>query len=288
VPCYRPIEAWAPQDGGALVFREREDCREVKIACGKCIGCLEVRKRDWAIRCLCEAQMHKANSFVTLTYDEKNYEVGLNLIDWQRFMYRLRKKKGPVRFFMGGEYGTEGLRPHWHAILFGCRFSNLQSVGKDLYRSEELEQLWPKGFSSIGEVTYKSASYVAKYVTKKHGEEGRVSRTHVDLRTGEEIEVPNEFGTMSLNPGIGHAWIWKNWREVYLARDGIVEKGGRVSPSPRYFDKQLEKIDVDLREYKSYERYKKSKEFLGDTTRKRLETRELIATENHKRKRLKI
>ena len=119
--CYRPFVAYAPLDGGALCFVERKDCREVKLACGQCIGCRIAKREAWAIRCVCESQMHLDNCFLTLTYDEESLPQygSLEYRHVQLFFKRLRKKIGAFRYFVCGEYGPHGDRPHYHALIFG-------------------------------------------------------------------------------------------------------------------------------------------------------------------------
>ena len=43
-----------------------------KVPCGDCAGCQEAYSKDWATRCVLEAQKYKSNYFITLTYDEEN------------------------------------------------------------------------------------------------------------------------------------------------------------------------------------------------------------------------
>jgi len=234
-----------------------------------------------------EAQMHQHNSFITLTYDDQHYRVGLDYTDFQRFMYRLRKRNGPTRFFAAGEYGKQTKRPHWHAILFGCAFTDLTQIGENLYRSELLEQLWPYGFSSTGNVTYASAAYVAKYATKKiTGPNSAAHYERLDIRTGEIISVPPEMGRMSLRPGIGEAWLRKNWREVYEARDATVQPGGLHLRPPRYYDKKMLDIRADLIESKEVTRKQMQKP--EDSTEQRLRDRELVALSRLRDKRTKL
>jgi len=231
--CFRPLIAWAPIDGGPVLFtKEAGNCREVKLPCGKCIGCRLVRQRSWAIRLMHERQMHEFSSFVTLTYDDAHWDMSLNYSDFQRFMYRLRREVGPTRFFCAGEYGAKTLRPHFHAILFGLALSDRLAIGDRLYRSPLLERLWPFGFSSVGDVTMQSAMYVAKYTCKVDSRLDRYER--VDPRTGEVVQCVPEFARMSLRPGLGATWFAKYWREVYEARDGVVQYGGKVLPAPRF------------------------------------------------------
>src|SRR5258708_6987049 len=90
---------------GARRYQRTEGCSFIVIPCGKCIGCRMVRVRAWAIRCMHEAQMHDTSCFITLTYDDDHYGgPSLNYVDFQQFMYRLRKRLGPTRFYMCGEY----------------------------------------------------------------------------------------------------------------------------------------------------------------------------------------
>jgi len=222
--------------------------------------------------------MHDASSFVTLTYDDKNYEPSLNYKDFQRFMYRLRERFGPTRFFACGEYGETTLRPHFHCLLFGRTFANPEPVGEHIYSSPELNKLWPAGFSSFGSVTYESAAYVAGYACKKiSGPRADSHYTRLDLRTGELCRVVPEFGRMSLKPGLGYTWFQKYWKEVYLGRDGVMQRGGKTTPPPRYYDKLLEETDVDLRQWLDFDRYVRSGRFADDCTPDRLAVREKCA-----------
>lgn len=228
--------------------------------------------------------MHQVpSSFVTLTYDETG--PSLHYPDFQRFMYRLRRALGPTRFFMCGEYGEQGLRPHFHAILFGRQFPDGVPCGKDLFRSRRLDGLWSHGFASVGGVTYQSAAYVARYATKKIT--GALARDHyrrVDLGTGECVDVVPEFAHMSLKPGIGYTWWNRYWREV-VTHDGVVRPGGQKVPSPRYYDELTRRMAEllpaspfsDALQDQEFARWANSQKFLADTTPDRLAVREKCA-----------
>ena len=78
-------------------------------------------------------------------------------------MKRLRKKYGSgIRFFHCGEYGELNRRPHYHALLFGFRPSDLclfkADNGNPLFTSDILSNLWPYGFVTVGNVTFDSAA----------------------------------------------------------------------------------------------------------------------------------
>lgn len=226
------------------------------------------------MRCMHEARMHRNNSFITLTYSDEHYTASLNHEDWQDFIRRLRKRHGKTRYFMCGEYGGQTLRPHYHALLFGRVFDDLQPIGEKLWRSPTLERLWPKGYSSVGEVNYQSARYVAGYCAKEL--KGNVTPIAVDQLTGEYVRVKSEYGKMSRNPGLGGPWWEKYGRETYEARDGVVVNG-KVKPTPRYYDKKLEIKDKKKLDEIKTQRLEKAKEFKSDTTEERLRVREKCA-----------
>ena len=161
MPCYHPITAYRSITGRdkstgkwQIVFTKRDGYTdlEVKIPCGKCVGCRLERSRQWAIRCVHEAKMHENNCFITLTYNDKNVDKNgsLNKRDFVLFMKKLRKKYSEgIRFFHCGEYGEEFSRPHHHACIFNFDFPDkkLYTIRQNtkLYRSDNLEKLWPNG-----------------------------------------------------------------------------------------------------------------------------------------------
>lgn len=223
---------------------------------------------------------------MTLTYSDEHLQSwSLCYPHFQKFMKRLRRKKGRVRFYAAGEYGDEFARPHFHALLFGCWFSDRQphkklASGFQLYTSRELEALWPFGFSSIGDVTFESAAYVARYVMKKVT--GPQADAHyaggglVDYSTGEvEPKVP-EFNRMSLKPGIGAGWYERFGSEVY-PNDYVVMNGVKMSP-PKYYDRLVQVDRPDLFEEVEYSRFLRSssESYQGENSPERLAVREAV------------
>lgn len=213
--------------------------REIQLPCGQCIGCRLEKAAQWAMRCMHESQLYECNAFITLTFSDEHLapDLSLHKEDFVLFMKRLRKYMKyhfncqDVRFFHCGEYGDLNSRPHHHAILFNVDFPDRvlwkQGVNKvPIYRSEILEKLWPYGYSSIGNVTYQSCGYVARYVLKKVT--GKKSQEYYGNR------VP-PYITMSRRPGIGKNWMLKYYRDVY-PNDFCVTSNGSVRKPPRYYD----------------------------------------------------
>lgn len=191
-----------------------------------------------------ECQMHRENSFITLTYSPKHLPENQTLVlkHIQDFIKRLRRRTGKnIRYYHCGEYGSKQGRPHYHLVLFGHDFSDKYEFMRrgtyPVHRSPLLESLWPFGFSEIGTVTWESISYVARYVTKKMDD-----ATRSDVNSG-EIRLP-EYSTMSRRPAIGRAWFEKWWLDVYPS-DFIVINGKKMSP-PKYYDILLEKHAPDM------------------------------------------
>lgn len=277
--CFHPLRAYRLR-GGDITFAESRDCvKSLDIPCGRCIGCRLERSRQWAVRCVAEAQMHERNCFATLTY--ANAPFSLDYHHYQLFMRRLRRKCPTVRFFMCGEYGDENWRPHYHALLFGYRpadavlFSKREEIS--LYASAELQELWPHGFVTFGDVTFDSAGYVARYAMKKiTGDLARQHYSFVDPITGEMHERVPEFGHMSLKPGIGATWLERYQADVY-PEGKIVANGVKCKP-PRYFDKRYQKAFEEEFSYLQMQRELDARLFAPHNTDERLAVREIVQT----------
>ncbi|WNK12738.1 MAG: replication initiator protein [Microvirus sp.] len=286
MPCYGPLTAYYPPDDSPdkrLVFDKRKSATGVaiKIPCGKCIGCKLEHSRQWALRCMHEKKQHSASSFLTLTYNDDNLPPGGTLVkkDLQLFMKRLRKYLGPgVRFFACGEYGEKTSRPHYHVLLLSHDFGDRRPVngyygsnksgdrGFHLYRSAVLSNLWTAGNSVIGDVTFDSCAYVARYCTKKIT--GPKADDHYRGRKP-------EFLVMSRRPGIGTNYFNKFRGEMYTHDNVIVN--GVPSSLPRFYDNKYASLndtcEARLAVLKIARRRKIDR---TDAGTRRLRTRELV------------
>lgn len=294
MPCYHPIKGYKSRnltENGKRKFvtnaKEGYTDMPISIPCGQCIGCRLDRSRQWAIRCLHEANTYDNNCFITLTYDDKHYPKNgsLNKKHFQDFMKRLREyypdKK--IRYYHCGEYGETTKRPHYHACLFNHDFEDkkcfaFSKVGDHkLYNSAMLDKAWQyKGYAVIGEVTYESAAYVARYILKKHLGKGKAE--HYDTynrRTGEiYAERVPEYTTMSRRPGIGKEWLEKYKKDVYPF-DEVVIRGKKMKP-PRYYDIMMEEEEKELAIKIKGRREKSALRRSKDNTHERLEQREKV------------
>mgnify|MGYP003380228442 CR=1 FL=1 len=162
----------------------------------------------------------------------------------------IRDRYGPgIRYFHCGEYGEKNARPHYHACIFNFDFPDKILWKTDrkskfkYYNSPSLQRLWPYGFSTIGDVTFESAAYVARYITKKITGADSIPHYHAyDPCTGEIFaERLPEYTTMSLKPGIGAGWLEKFQSDVYPKDEVIIRE--RAQKPPRYYDKIFDQYD---------------------------------------------
>lgn len=279
--CYHPMTAWrAPpgvetDHGRVISFKPVKGFMEINLPCGQCIGCRLERSRQWALRCVHEASLHEDNCFITLTYDDNHLpENGsLNLEDMQKFLKRLRERVAPLklRFFQCGEYGSLLSRPHHHACIFGYDFPDKElffrsSQGINVYRSPFLESLWPFGYSSIGDLTFESAAYTARYILKKI--------TGDDADTYYQGRKP-EYVTMSRRPGIAADWAKKYFNDIY-PKDFVTIKGGLKCRPAKFYDRLFDALHHDrmIEVKKNRELYARDHNLEQNNTPERLAVRE--------------
>lgn len=193
-----------------------------------------------------ESEFHAANSFLTLTLSQENLpdDGSLSKRTLQLGLKRIRKACGSFRYLACGEYGDRFGRPHYHACVFGLdwrgdRRPHPSRGDYQLYRSERLERAWGLGMVVIGDLTFESAAYVARYTTKKRTgpRSDEAYERAVDIHTGEVLSVEREFALMSRKPGLGRKWF-DRWANDVYPRDQVVVRG-RLSRPPRYYDRLM-------------------------------------------------
>lgn len=277
MPCYSPLKiqmTGLDLDSGnkrfaISKFKPGDNLEGFQIVpCGSCIGCRIDYARQWADRCMLEAKDHEENYFLTLTYDDLHLDtvmrkykdrasgkefdaMSLCKRDLQLFHKSLRKalddRGDPkIRFFACGEYGSpeNTMRPHYHEICFGLHlddkiFYKYNKQGDCLYTSEFLNKIWKKGYVIIGDVTFQSASYVARYVTKKL--KGDAAELY------EVCNMTPPFTVMSRRPGIGRKYYDEHPELFdYSYLPFSTDDGCHKIYPPKYF-KSLLKVDDEER-----------------------------------------
>nr|WAE43482.1 MAG: replication initiator protein [Microviridae sp.] len=257
MPCAKPLVGWRDK-GGKVVFspKSARSALQTRVPCGQCLHCRRIRSLSWAVRIMCEADTHQENSFVTLTYKER--QTCLRKKDVQDFFKRFRKQIAPkqIRYFAVGEYGSLGNRPHYHAIIFGWETtgSDTYEVGK-VFNSHVLEKTWGHGFTSVGSLTPASAAYVSQYCLKKITGSNAIE-TYTDPETGEfspEFLLSSRGGRGG--HGLGYEWFVKHQDELW-PDDKIYFNQGTTTP-PKYFFEKMKLINPVLAEWVQQQRMEK-------------------------------
>jgi hypothetical protein len=194
-------------------------------------------------------------------------------------MKRFRKQNSnqTIRFFHCGEYGEKFSRPHYHACIFGYDFPDkkLKQAREEgsYYTSQLLSDLWGKGHCILGDVTFESAAYVARYITKKvTGQLADMHYNNVNFSTGEIIERRPEYVTMSRRPGIAKGWIDKYLHSTF-DNDRVIINGKIIRP-PKYYDGQYEISHPERLAKLKAKRIKKAKQHAENNTLERRMVRE--------------
>lgn len=258
--CTRENIAYENPDGGRPIFGwegRKNGYKELKLPCGKCPECQKDYYTQWATRGSRELARWSSSVFVTMTYSDKHLPAdnSLQKSDVQNFIKRVKKhfrssKENPIRQTYCGEYGEKTKRPHYHAILYNCDFTDRKKhyktdQGHQVFTSETLSRLWPYGHVEFGYATPGSIAYIYKYILKK---KTRKEKEHLLVieRDGITFEVNHEFVESSRNPGIGaHLRGSHSLKKGYLTNDGVKQK------LPKYYLEDLKKNDPVL-----YERIK--------------------------------
>lgn len=205
--------------------------------CSQCMHCRHNRRRLWTNRIVLESYFHEFNLFITLTYDNEHLNtLSLDSAHLRDFIKRMRyyaSEKGiNLRYFAVGEYGDRTSRPHYHLAVFGLSENDRDCI----------DRAWTFGFVHVGNLTRKSAQYIAGYVDKKMTKKD-------DPRL--EGRYP-EFARMSLRPGIG-AWsaekiaaaLHNQYGEVRGMDFGVVPYqfniGKKSAPLGRYLRRVMRK-----------------------------------------------
>lgn len=238
-------------------YRRSDTDYEVLVPCGTCVNCRLNKSSFWAVRCMCEAKLHEHNYFLTFTVDDDHLEdkygcIGndnlygapsVHMDDISQFnknlrnYYKRHRGEDGIRFVACSEYGSSSFRPHYHGIYFNLDIPDLEyhthnEYGDPLYTSELINSIWDKGFVVIGELTFESAQYVAKYILKSV----TLPDNYYDY-----FNIERESLRMSRRPGIGMEWFRKNKEKVM--HDNGVYIDGELKPIPQYWIKQVDYDD---------------------------------------------
>lgn len=211
----------------------------VLVPCGKCRACKISRASAWSLRSMMEYKaVDEKACFLTLTYDDDHIGNGLlKKVDLQLFFKRARKAGLRFRYFACGEYGETTNRPHFHVLMFGVDFDQMEQL---LTHREYLSNgvrgsfgLWNYGFVHLGLVSDASCQYVAKYCLKD------------SKLTG--------FQVMSRRPALGNLYMIRHWKRILDGRDPLIRlcsmDENKTPVIPRFVRERCEEIEFYESDY---------------------------------------
>lgn len=266
--CLKPIKAWwskAFDSKGVrhLHFKPPSDVESffgdvIELPCGKCLGCMDDRRKRWINRLLLEFDSCQKGSFITLTYA---YAPDRPLkSDVQKFLKRFRNiprdfglSPFPVdfKYFFCGECGGKRGRPHYHALLFGLDLlseewqpyiATYNDRGEPVLSSKILEKKWNKGFCTVDSITPRRCRYIAKYTMKQIGQE------HSFTLKSPRLGVSSFFHWIRFGRRVDYAFRYPDCADRLLDGNIHVQNDGkllnvRIPPSILNY---LQRVDTDL------------------------------------------
>lgn len=215
---------------------KQKDQSPVYVKCGKCYICQSKRTSGWGFRLSKQSELYLHSLFVTLTYNNETIPISKNGYrtlkkdDLTNFFKRLRKSPTglqKITYYACGEYGTLKKRPHYHIILFGCTYSQIQRAWSTYDRNTK--QFKPIGEIYFGNVQGASCSYVLKYLTKPPtvGLHSRDDRQH-------------EYSVMS--KGLGENYLTPEmirYHHADLENRLCIHTEGKKISMPEYYKKRI-------------------------------------------------
>lgn len=147
------------------------------------------------------------------------------------------RERSQISIFVTGEYGDKTKRPHWHALIFNWRpndtnYKYSNERGDKLFSSNILETLWGNGTTELGQITFESAGYCARYAAKKlvHGHDSDHDFKPISKKSSKNA--------------IGKKFLETHWKDIFNHGEVILADGTK-STIPRYYEKWLLKNHPD-------------------------------------------
>lgn len=218
-----------------------------QFPCGHCIMCRNQKAREWAVRCLHEADYWESSTFLTLTYRDESLPANQSLDkeELQKFFKRLRKQLSKqnrkIKHFSCGEYGEDKGRPHYHSIVFGVNAETDREI---------IEEAWGHGLIDISIVCYETCQYVGGYMSKDdpwkdYGKREKPFRL-----------VSNGFGLRHIENKANNQQYCEN---LYMKARGVkmalpkYYKDKLGLDGSLYIEKALQKKEIERREHPNYD-----------------------------------
>lgn len=297
-PGEKPIILAGDYLGQKIYFDRYGNAREIiQLPCGHCVQCRLQYSRNWADRCMLEAQKYEYNEFLTLTYDPEDLPKGQK-IDLEtgelygesnplvpehltKFIKKLRQAfargqyrvthddgaseliKFPVnkniRFYYCGEYGTKNQRPHYHLIIFNLNVPDKKFLFTNGSGSLNYTSDLIKSIWNKGLISLCPVTWETCAYTARYVMKKQKGPQSAEYYASQGL-VP-EFVRMSRKPGIGREYFDENRDSIYKYDAIYLKKGDKIEKVRpcRYYDKLF-----DIHEHEFLQKLKERRKAMAE------------------------
>lgn len=205
---------------------------DIEVECGKCLNCIENRKKEAVTRAAVEMKDYINKYFVTLTYNDLNAEIdengftklnkkhvkqyieSLQYIQKRHYRDEYKLEKNKLKYIICGEYGERATkRAHYHMIIM-----------TNIYIERYIKMRWKYGNVKMERIKdIRALSYTAGYTAKKIGKKNK----------DREIQP-----FLKWSKGLGKRWIEEK-KDKITAKNYFVETIAGKNRLPRYFKNKI-------------------------------------------------
>lgn len=234
--------------------------KDIEVACGKCLNCLENKKKEKALRLIHEMNNYKFKLFVTLTMDDlrasrnkdglteirkrelNNY---IKRLQYYELKYNGGDKKAPkLKYIACGEYGAKSGRAHYHLVILCNRFIHFQ-----------IKKNWNRGHVDIQALKdVRAVYYTAGYSDKK--QENYFKDKYEAEKTDREVAF------LKTSRGNGKDWIKEAIATKKITtKNYFIDSWNGKNKIPQYYKTKIKeaimgvkprykKLSIEEREYR--------------------------------------
>lgn len=210
--------------------------KDIEVNCGKCLNCIENKKKEKALRLVHEMNDYKFKHFITLTMDEvrasrniegktevrkldlRNYVKKLQYYDAKYLRISNAKK---MKYIACGEYGAQTDRAHYHLVIL-----------TNTFLFAEIKSCWKRGHVQSELIKdVRSVYYTAGYTDKK-------AETY--FRDKYKDRENREIAFLKTSRGNGKDWIKKAIALKKVSKTNyFVESFNGKNKLPTYYKQKI-------------------------------------------------
>lgn len=212
--------------------------KNIEVECGKCLNCINNKKKEKALRLIQEMNNYKFKLFITLTMDEiqaTRSKSGLTSLDKNMFTLYIKKlqywekkynmkiakdNSMKMKYISCGEYGEKSERAHYHIVLLTNSFIH-----------HKIKTLWKLGHVEMETVKdVRAVYYTAGYTDKK-------IQTYFKNKYKKDLD-DREIAFLKVSRGNGKKYIEEKVAEITADKYYIESFNGK-NKIPTYYKTKL-------------------------------------------------